>query len=140
MARYRKARRFGARDEGEFDLETELTDLRNDETADVRDYLAAIVASCDQGQLIELSAALREIVESFERGGNLSRWGEDRRFVRDQRRKHGRDDPPEFSGMPRTGGEMDPINEDRRRVSLAGDRMAYDRLPSGLRLPRVERC
>jgi len=146
MAKFRQARRFG-RDE---DLESAISALKDDPDADAGDVLAAVIADCDPDQIVELTSALRDIVASLERGGDLARWGEDRRFLadarrkdgRDGRRKIGRDEPEPFTGggRPRPGGEMDPIEGEDRRRGLAGDRMAYDRLPSGLRLPRVERC
>ena len=152
MARYRQARRMG-RDE-DFDLESELKDLKDDPESDVRDVLAAVVSSCDPDMLSELSSALREVVENIDRGGNLTQWSEDRRFVRDQRRRQakdrrrlGRDDLEPRGSVPSSGIERFASQpeyrreegEDRRR--MAGDvRMALDGSPSGvIRLPRVER-
>lgn len=138
-------RRLG-RDE-ERDIEQELADLRADPDADIRDFLAAIVNQCDPDQIAELSAALREITESMDRGGGLARWGEDRALVRDgrrrardARRRMGRDDenlmPPRGSvggenELPRNGIER--MQGEDRRGRLAGDRrMAYDSSPQGL--------
>ena len=145
MAKFRQARqarRFG-RDE---DLESAISALKDDPDADAGDVLAAVIADCDPDQIVELTGALRDIVASLERGGDLARWSEDRRFLHDGRRKHGRDgrrvsrdEPEPFPGRPRPGGEMDPIEGEDRRRHMAGD-MVYDRLPSGLRLPRVQRC
>jgi hypothetical protein len=127
MAHYRQARRFG-RDEIDEGFRRELRDMTDDPNIDFGDLLAFIIENAPDEKQPEIYTALGELGEDVRRGRGHRSWAADRlerrRYARDRVARGGRDDPPEFPGRPRPGGEIDPAGATDRRP-VAAD-MAFD--------------
>jgi len=143
--------------------------MLDDPDVDAGQLIAALIEHCPDDQRESLHEALNELGEDRRAGRPARAWARDRlqrrQIGKDARARSARgrrgaaDDPPEFVGMPKTGGSMvegssHPIErfltegqyraeegEDRRR-GMAGDRIAFDSSPSGvIRLgQRIGRC
>jgi hypothetical protein len=135
--RFRTARRLGKDEEEEG--RQDLHEMIDDPETSAGEIVAAIIDQCPDEERESLHEVLSEVANDIRSGNSYRAHARDRmvrrRLSKDARlrRRVGGDDPPPFSGMPRTGGEMEPLDrregEDRRR--MAGD-MAFDRGTSSL--------